>query len=94
MGKGLSRHAGASISISGIIVRLALVLSVLAVVVIFLLAQSASTANKMMSVEKKVLSNIPSNILPSYSATSFRSFDDQTNLSGWFFKTDDPDRFV
>lgn len=90
MGKGLSRHTGASISISRIIVRLALVLSVLAVVVIFLLAQSAGTANKMMSVEKKVLSNIPSNILPNYSATSFRSFDDQTNLSGWFFKTEDP----
>ena len=44
----------------------------------------------MMSVEKKELSNIPSNILPNYSATSFTSFDGQTNLSGWFFQTDDP----
>lgn len=90
MSKGFSRHPGSSLSISGIIVRLALILSVFAVLVISLVAITAGTANDMMSVEKKELSNIPSNILPNYSATSFTSFDGQTNLSGWFFQTDDP----
>ena len=90
MAKGFSRHQGARISIPRIIVYLALVLSVFAAAIVILLALTASTANNMMSVEKKVPSNIPSNILPSYSQTNFSSFDDQTNLSGWFFKTDNP----
>ena len=43
-----------------------------------------------MSIDKTSVSNVPSNILPSYSTCSFESFDGQTNLSGWFFKCDDP----
>lgn len=90
MAKGFSRHPGARISVPRVIVYLALVLSVLAAAIVILLAMTAGTANKMMSVEKKEPSNIPSNILPGYSQTNFTSFDDQTNLSGWFFKTDNP----
>jgi len=90
MAKGFSRHPGARISVPRVIVYLALVLSVLAAAIIILLVVTAVTANKMMSVEKKEPSNIPSNILPGYSQTNFTSFDDQTNLSGWFFKTDNP----
>lgn len=90
MARGFSRHPGARISFPHIIVYLALVLSIFAAVIVTIVALTASTANKMMSVEKKAPSNIPSNILPSYSQTNFSSFDDQTNLSGWFFKTDKP----
>jgi len=90
MAKGFSRHQGSSLSVPQIIVRLAIVFSVLAVIIVAMVAMTAGTANKLMSVEKKELSNIPSNILPNYSATSFTSFDGQTNLSGWFFKIDDP----
>lgn len=90
MGKGFSRHRLTKNRISGIIIRLTLLLTIFALLFITVAALSASTANHLMSVEKKELANIPSNILPSYSATSFKSFDEQTNLSGWFFKTDDP----
>lgn len=90
MAKGFSRHPGARISVPRVIVYLALILSVLAAAIIVLLVITAGTANKMMSVEKKEPSNIPSNILPSYSQTNFTSFDGQTNLSGWFFKTENP----
>ncbi|HPE38535.1 MAG TPA: hypothetical protein PK567_03490 [Bacillota bacterium] len=91
MSHGLEKHPGARISFGKIAVRMALVLSILAVSVIILIVLTTSTANKLMSVEQKEISNIPSNVLPSYSPTSFKSFDNQTNLSGWFFKTSDPD---
>ena len=90
MSRGFSRHPGARISISRIIIYVALLLSIVAGIIIALVVVSASTANTMMSVEKKNSSNIPSNILPSYSQTNFSSFDKQTNLSGWFFKTNNP----
>jgi len=90
MAKGFSRHPGARISIPRMIVYMALILSILAAAIVILLTITASSANKMMSIEKKAPSNIPSNILPSYSQTNFTSFDKQTNLSGWFFKTDHP----
>ena len=90
MAKGVSRQSGARISIPRIIVRLALVLSIIAIFLISGIALTAKTANQMMSLDKKELSNIPSNILPNYSPTSFISFDQQTHLSGWFFKTDHP----
>lgn len=90
MTNGSSRHLGAQINIPRVIVRVALVLSFIAIIVISLILLTANTANQMMSIEKKELSNIPSNILPKYSPTSFLSFDEQTNLSGWFFKTDNP----
>jgi len=90
MAKGFSRHQGARISVPRIIVYLALVLSFFAAVIIALVVLTASTANSMMSVEKKEPSNIPSNILPNYSQTNFTSFDGQTNLSGWFFKAENP----
>lgn len=90
MARGFSRHPGARISFPRVIVHLALILSIIAAVIIAALILSANTANTMMSVEKKDPSNIPSNILPNYSQTNFTSFDDQTNLSGWFFKTDNP----
>lgn len=90
MGQGVSKYEGTKFSFSKIIVRMALVLSILAVATIAIIVITASTANSLMSLKKKELPNIPSNVLPSYSATSFTSADDQTILSGWFFKTNDP----
>lgn len=75
---------------SGFIVRSALVLSVLAAVLIFMVILTISSSNHLMSIDKTSVSNVPSNILPSYSTCSFESFDGQTNLSGWFFKCDNP----
>lgn len=90
MSRGFSRHQGARISIPRVVVYAALVLSVLAAIIILLVVLTTGTANTLMSVEKKAASNIPSNILPNYSQTNFSSFDEQTNLSGWFFKAEDP----
>ena len=75
---------------SGFIVRTALILSILAAVLIFFVVLTISSSNHLMSIEKTSVSNVPSNILPSYSTCSFESFDGQTNLSGWFFKCDNP----
>jgi len=75
---------------SSFIVRFALILSILAAVLIFMVVITIRTSNRLMNIEKTTVSNVPSNILPSYSTCSFESFDGQTNLSGWFFKTDDP----
>lgn len=80
-----SRRSG-----SGFIVRSALVLSVLAAILIFMVILTISSSNHLMSIDKTSVSNVPSNILPSYSTCSFESFDGQTNLSGWFFKCDNP----
>ena len=90
MGRGVIKREGKKLSLSGLIVRVALVLSVLATVTIVIIVLTTTTANSLMSIDKKELPNIPSNVLPPYSATSFVSADDQTQLSGWFFKTDDP----
>ncbi len=90
MGRGLIKREGKKLSLSGLIVRIALVLSVLAAATIGIIVLTTTTANDLMSIDKKELPNIPSNVLPPYSATSFVSADDQTQLSGWFFKTDDP----
>ena len=73
-----------------IIVRIALGLSILAFLLIGLIALTVNSANNMMNIGKNPVSNVPSNILPSYSSCSFESYDEQTNLSGWFFKCDDP----
>ena len=90
MGQGVTKHPGSRLPFSKLIVRIALVLSILAAIIVGLIVVTTSTANSLMSIEKKKMSNIPSNILPNYSATSFTSADDQTILSGWFFKTSDP----
>ncbi len=90
MSRGMTKHTGARIPLPSIVVRLALILSVIAVIAITVIIITTSTANDMMSAPKTEMQNIPSNILPQYSPTSFKSFDHQTNLSGWFFKTDNP----
>lgn len=90
MSRGMTKHTGARIPLPSIVVRLALILSVVAVIAIAVIIITTSTANDMMSAPKTEMQNIPSNILPQYSPTSFKSFDHQTNLSGWFFKTDNP----
>lgn len=90
MARGLTKHPGTRMSFSKLIVRVALFLSIAAVILVGIIVLTASTANNLMSSEKKAIENIPSNILPSYSATSFTSADDQTILSGWFFKTEKP----
>lgn len=74
----------------GFIVRTALLLSVFAAVLIFFIILTIISSNNLMNIEKTTVSNVPSNILPSYSTCSFESFDEQTTLSGWFFKCDDP----
>ena len=85
---GKKKSSGSSLN--KLVVRLALVLSILAVALIFFIALTVYSSNKLMNVESDDVSNIPSNVLPSYSTCSFESFDEQTNLSGWFFKCDDP----
>lgn len=71
-------------------VRFALVLSIMATVVIVVITLTVLSSNHLLNIEKNVLSNVPSNILPSYSTTSFESLDGQTSLQGWFFKTKNP----
>lgn len=90
MTKRIRRHSGTPMNIPQVVVRVAIGLSFFAILLIILIAITAVTANTMMSLDKKPLPNIPSNILPKYSPTSFVSFDEQTHLSGWFFKTDNP----
>ena len=86
----VSERRGRRRSGSNFIVRTALILSILAAVLIFMVILTISSSNHLMSIDKTSVSNVPSNILPSYSTCSFESFDGQTNLSGWFFKCDDP----
>lgn len=73
-----------------LIVRLALVLSFIAVILVSMIILTVYSSNRMMNVKSESISNVPSNVLPSYSTCSFESFDEQTNLSGWLFKCDDP----
>lgn len=72
------------------IVRSALVLSILAAILIVLISLTVLSSNHLMNIDRTEVSNVPSNILPSYSTTSFESADGQTALQGWFFKTKDP----
>lgn len=72
------------------VVRVALVLSICAAILISVIAATVIGANKIMNIDKTSVTNVPSNILPSYASCSFSSFDAQTNLSGWFFQCDDP----
>ena len=72
------------------LVRFALVLSTLATVIIVMIILTVLSSNNLLNIEKVKLSNVPSNILPSYTTTSFESIDGQTALQGWFFKTHNP----
>ena len=75
---------------SPFIMRLALVLSVVALLIISFIALTVFSSNRLMNIKGYEVSNVPSNILPSYSTTSFQSADGQTSLQGWFFKTKNP----
>ena len=75
---------------SPFITRIALVLSFVAVLLIAFIALTVFSSNRLMNVKGSVVSNVPSNILPSYSTCSFESADGQTSLQGWFFKTKNP----
>lgn len=75
---------------SNFITRVALVLSIIATIIIVLIFLTVTSANNLMNIEKNYVSNVPSNILPSYSNCSFLSADGQTNLSGWLFKAKNP----
>ena len=75
---------------SPFIMRLALVLSVIAILIISFIALTVFSSNRLMNIKGYEVSNVPSNILPSYSTTSFQSADGQTSLQGWFFKTKNP----
>ena len=90
MNYGVSGKKNSSGSFSAIIVRLALVLSVLAAGLIFFIVLTVISSNNLMSIESESVSNVPSNILPSYSTCAFESFDEQTNLSGTFAISADP----
>jgi pimeloyl-ACP methyl ester carboxylesterase len=70
--------------------RLALILSIVAVLIISFIALTVFSSNRLMNIKGYEVSNVPSNILPSYSTTSFQSADGQTSLQGWFFKTKNP----
>ena len=75
---------------SPFIMSLALVLSVIAILIISFIALTVFSSNRLMNIKGYEVSNVPSNILPSYSTTSFQSADGQTSLQGWFFKTKNP----
>ncbi|MCR5384144.1 MAG: lysophospholipase [Saccharofermentans sp.] len=75
---------------SPFVMRLALVLSILAFIIISFIALTVFSSNRLMNISKNEVTNVPSNILPSYSTTSFQSADGQTSLQGWFFKTKNP----
>lgn len=75
---------------SPFIMRLALVLSIIAILIISFIALTVFSSNRLMNIKGYEVSNVPSNILPSYSTTSFQSADGQTSLQGWFFKTKNP----
>lgn len=72
------------------VMRLALVLSIIALVIISFIALTVFSSNRLMNINRNEVTNVPSNILPSYSTTSFESADGQTSLQGWFFKTKNP----
>lgn len=72
------------------VMRLALVLSVIAIIIISFIALTVFSSNRLMNINRNEVTNVPSNILPSYSTTSFQSADGQTSLQGWFFKTKNP----
>lgn len=71
-------------------VRFALLLSIVAGIVIVLITLTVFSSNHLLNIDKVDVTNVPSNILPSYSTTSFESIDGQTALQGWFFKTHNP----
>lgn len=75
---------------SPFIMRLALILSIVAVLIISFIALTVFSSNRLMNIKGYEVTNVPSNILPSYSTTSFQSADGQTSLQGWFFKTKNP----
>ncbi|MBR3342131.1 MAG: hypothetical protein IKG30_10995 [Clostridiales bacterium] len=72
------------------VMRLALVLSILAIIIVSFIALTVFSSNRLMNIGRNEVTNVPSNILPSYSTTSFQSADGQTSLQGWFFKTKNP----
>ena len=71
-------------------VRFALVLSIVATIIIVMITLTVFSSNNLLNIGKVDVTNVPSNILPSYSTTSFESIDGQTALQGWFFKTHNP----
>ena len=75
---------------SPFVMRLALVLSFIALFIISFIALTVFSSNRLMNIDSYEVTNVPSNILPSYSTTSFQSADGQTSLQGWFFKTKNP----
>ena len=76
--RGFVSFSGTSIRRrSPFITRLALVLSFFAVVLILFIALTVFSSNRLMNVKGNIVTNVPSNILPSYSTTSFQSADGQ-----------------
>ena len=90
MSRGFVINSGSVKHRGSFIVRTALVLSIIAAILIGIIGLTVNSANTLMNIDRNYVSNVPSNILPSYSTTSFESADGQTALSGWFFKTADP----
>ena len=88
--EGLSKYKNKKRSVKKSLITITVLLTVFAVLLVSGIIITISASNDLMSVKKKELANIPSNILPAFSPTNFRSFDNQTFLSGWFFKTNDP----
>ena len=87
---GISKYQGKKFRMRKGIVAISIVLTLLALLFVSGLVITIFASKSLMSIEKKELANIPSNILPAYSHTNFTSFDEQTSLSGWFFKTESP----
>jgi len=89
MSTGFIKKQGSSLTFNKLVVRITLLLSSLAAIGIALIILTVLSSNRLMSVKGSEISNVPSNVLPSYSTVSFESFDGQTNLSGWFFNCGD-----
>ena len=75
MSKGFMGTGSAKVtrrSGSGLIVRSALFLSVLAAILISMIVLTVNSSNNLMNIDKNPVSNVPSNILPSYSVVLSR----------------------
>lgn len=68
--------------------RVAAASTLLAVLLVIIVAITLSRANDLMRGPAKPLDTFSSNILPAFSVVSFPSLDEQKRLYGWFFEPD------
>lgn len=64
--------------------KIAVLISLLALLLVAAIAWSFSTANGLMRQPPKPLATFSSNVMPDFRLVGFTSLDEQTQLSGWF----------